>query len=450
MQPKIILDPRKEITTGVNKGRFHCKIKASIPVYVDGKKKWVARRAKTQVFATPKEFKMMMGDRPGSLQGQRDILDNLYAKAKTICKIPGLTPDQYIRYMEGKGNFESVTGMFDYYIGVCSEEDEETGEARDGNALALTGAKNFFCRYKGSNHISYAEITKEWLESCKKWALSEIKDENGKVVKKAVSPATFYLYCRELRTVMNLAVDPFKKITKDEIPFGEGKSKFKIPGSSKKKRKIKLDISTEQLIIEKNKILSFKAPNEPQFYSMDKYLNYWKASYFGNGSNMADVLRWKIKNIETVNGNKGILFKRKKTENTEEEEEPIFVLIGPELQEIINKEGNKSLDPEEYIFPVLNKKMNSAERNTAIREFCRMMNRSLKRAAKRMGLQIKLSSGSARYLMSTLLDRSGIPNTAIKQILGHNSLAMQDHYVSPYLMDLMKNINTILSEQKAG
>lgn len=440
MQPKIILDPRKQTTTGPNKGRYHCKIKVSIPVYTEGEKKWVPKRAKTNVFATKKEFKTIMGDRPGSMQELRDTLDECYKKAKTICKIPGLTPDQYIRLMEGKGNFESVTGMFDYYIGVCEKEDEETGEARDGNAIALKNAKSFFCRYKGSNHIAYAEITKEWLESCKKWAFNEIKDEDGTVIKKQVTPATFFMYCRGLRIVMNLAVDPFKKITKDEVPFGEGKSKFKIP-SSKKKRKIKLDIPTDQLITEKDKILSFVSPHP----AMNRYLNYWKTSYFGNGANMADVLRWKMKNVDM--SKKEIVFERKKTQNTEEDEDPIYILIGPELQGIINLEGNKSLDPEEYVFPVLKKGMNSAQRKAATLEFIMKMNRSLKRAAKLMNLQIKLSSGSARYLSSTLLDRMGIPKSTIKEILGHNSEGMQDHYVSPYVLELRKTINSILSVQ---
>lgn len=443
MQPKIILDPRKQTTTGPNKGRYHCKIKVSIPVYTDGVKTWIPRRAKTYVFATQKEFKTIMGDRPGSMQSLRDTLDDLYKKAKTVCKIPGITPDQYIRLMEGKGNFESVTGMFDYYIGVCQEEDKETGEARDGNALALINAKSFFCRYKGSNHIPYAEITKEWLENCKKWALTEIKDEDGKVIKKAVSPATFYMHCRGLRTIMNLAVDPFKKITVDEVPFGDGKNKFKIPSSSKKKRKIKLDIPTEQLIAEKDKILSFVSSHP----AMNSYLNYWKASYFGNGANMADVLRWKIGDVDI--SRKIIVFARKKTENTEEDSGPIEILVGDELQDVIHKEGNKSLDPDEYIFPVLNKKMNSAQRKAAVKDFIRRMNRSLKIAAKLMGLQIKLSSGSARYLMSTILDRSGIPETVIKELLGHNSLDMQKHYVSPYFLDLMKSINSILSLKSA-
>lgn len=438
MQPKIILDTRKVIKEGKNTGRFHAKIKLSVPVWVDGKKSWKPKRAKTGVFVTEAEFKSMMGDRtPAALKAKRDILDEAYVKAKSIAKISGLTPELYIRYMSGAGNFESVTGMFDWYISKCLEEDE-VGEARDGNAITLRNARSFFVRFKGSEYISFAEVTKEWLDDCKKWALNDKFNDKGELIKRKIAPASFYMYCRALRTVLNLAVDPFKKITLDNIPFGKGRSKFKIP-ASKRKRKVKLEMPLEKLLEQKELILKYVSEHP----AMNRYLNYWKISYFGNGANMADILRWKVGDIDTKNGI--LLFDRKKTENTEEDEEPIMVLITEELNTLLYKEGMRSFDPEDYILPVLKKGMNSAERKAAVLEFIMLMNRSLKRAAKAMGLEIKLSSGSARYLMSTILDRSGIPNTAIKEILGHNSLAMQNHYVSPYVMELRKTIAKLLA-----
>jgi integrase len=167
---------------------------------------------------------------------------------------------------------------------------------------------------------------------------------------------------------------------------------------------------------------------KPVFPSLDMYLNYWKASYFGNGANMADVLRWKIGEYNKEASI--ILFERKKTANTEEENEAIMVLVGDELKEIIAIEGNKSLDPEEYIFPVLKRGMSSAERKQAVLDFIRLMNRSLARAAKEMSLQVKLSAGSARYLSSTILDRLKVSKEDIAKRLGHADIYMQNHYVS--------------------
>jgi integrase/recombinase XerD len=440
MKPKIVLDTRTQITTGPDSGRYHVKIKASIVVIEDGEKAWKPRRAKTGVYMTEKEFTSMKKDRmPADIAEKKEIVNTFLRKAEDVCKIQGLTPDQFLQFVEGRGNFENVVGMFEYYINECLDENPETGEARNGNAMALQSALNFFVRYKGSNHISYAEITPQWLEDCKRWALTEQKDDKGNVIKKAVSPVTFYIHCRALRTIMNMAHDPFGKITKESIPFGHGKNKFKIPSSSKKKRKIKLELSTDTLIAQKNIILNHVSKHA----AVNKYLKYWKASYFGNGSNMDDVLRWKIGDYNKEN--QTIFFERKKTVNTEEDNEPIMVLVGEELKAIINELGNRSLDPTEYIFPVLNKGMNSAERKKAVKDFIRLMNRRLKVAAEEMKLEIALSSNSARYLTSTILDRSGIPKSVIKDLLGHNSEAMQNHYVSPYLVDLRKSILKILA-----
>jgi integrase len=421
MRPQIILDKKKITTTGPDAGRYHIKIRVYECVGNSDKKEWKPRFAKTDVFATEDEFEAMRTSRSKVVQAKWELVEKKFLKAKSICKdVKGLTGDQFIMLMDGAGNYESITGMFDFYIAECLKENE-AGEARDGNAIVLKNARDFFIRYKGSDQISYAEITREWLEGCRRWAFSEIKDAKGNVIKKPVSPSTFSMYCRALQTIMNMAQYRFNKISKDSIPFGKGK--FKI-SSGKKKRKIKLELPTEALIAEKNKILSCHGINP----AMAKYLNYWKASYFGNGANMADVLRWKIGEYNKEASI--ILFERKKTANTEEENEAIMVLVGEELKEIIAIEGNKSLDPEEYIFPILKRGMSSAERKQAVLDFIRLMNRSLARAAKEMSLQVKLSAGSARYLSSTILDRLKVSKEDIAKRLGHADIYMQNHYVS--------------------
>lgn len=447
MRPQIILDKKKITTTGPDAGRYHIKIRVYEPVT------YKPRFAKTHVFATPEEFEAMPTSRAKVVQAKYDIVKARLRKAEGICKdVRGLTGDQFIMLMDGAGNHESITGMFDFYIAECLKENE-AGEARDGNAIVLKNARAFFVRYKGSDQISYAEITREWLEGCRRWAFTELKDANGNVIKKPVSASTFSMYCRALQAVMNMAQYRFNKISKDSIPFGKGK--FKI-SSGKKKRKIKLELPTDKLIEQKNKILSFVSPLREKkdddgniamvkvFPAVDMFLNYWKASYFGNGANMADVLRWKI---GEYNKEAGIIrFERIKTANTEEDNEPIKIYVGEELKEIIAIEGNKSLDPEEYIFPVLKRGMTSAERKQAVLDFIRLMNRSLDRAAKSMDLQVKLSAGSARYLSSTILDRLKVSKEHIAKRLGHSGVYMQQHYVSADEMEIQMNMLKLLGQ----
>jgi len=437
MKPFIFFDDRSPIKDGPDADRCHLKIQLTIPVIVDGEKEWKKPRAKTGVYATEKEFEKMQGKRvPIALADKWEKVQAKLRKAEDIAKFKNLSPEKYLRLMDGSGSFEDVCGMFDYYIGECLKENA-TGEARDGNALALRTAKNFFIRYRGTDYIPYAEITKEWLEDCKAWALADEVNEKGKVVRKGLSPTSFYIYCRALRTILYLAVE-FDKITKDEVPFGLEKGKFKIPNTSKKKRKVKLELPLDQLIELKNKILK----HESEKPSVNKALNYWRIAFFGNGANMADVLRWKI--VQYDRERQLINFERKKTENTEEDNETITVMVGEDLRALIAKEGNRSVDPNEYIFPVLRKGMSSAERKQAVIDFVDFMNKRLKTARKEMGIDIKLTSSSNRYLLSTILDRSGIPKNVIKELLGHNTEEMQSHYSSPYFLELRKQLLSIM------
>jgi integrase/recombinase XerD len=416
MNPIIILDTRTAIIKGPDKGRYHIKIKLSFPVIKNGEKKWIPKRAKTKVYATEKEFASIMGSpRSTELKLKRDILDNLYQKAKDIASIQGLTPKQYINLMESSGNFDNVIGLFKWKI------DQMMKLERIGNASAIETAMNSFIRFKKSDFISFSEITVDWLNEYKRWMVQEEKN----------SVTTVYIYCRSLRHILKLAVDPFRKITEDSIPFGKGK--FKIPASKKGNRKFKFNYSKDEIIQEKNKILAYKATNP----KVNKALNYWKASFFGNGCNMADLLRWKRKDIH----DNVIIFLRKKTENTEEQNEPITVYLSEPLLDIINIEGNKTLNPDDYIFPVLNDGMNAVEQRNAVKKFTKLTNEYLEVAAEDMGLKMKLTTGSARYLMSTILRRHGIELTAIRDILGHESTQTTEHYADGTDLDLLKLIS---------
>lgn len=425
MSPIIVIDNRTAIKQGPDKGRYHIKIKLTFKGLQDGKKVWIYKRAKTNVYATEKEFKSMMGSRPSAeLKEKRDILDGFLSKAKELCKIEGLTPDQYIDLMEGSGKFDNIIDLFNWYIDKMKKED------RPGNASAMESAKNSFIKFRGSESISFSEITVDWLNDYKRWMLSE--DEKTQKVKQSIT--TVYIYSRALRVIFNTAVHPFRKISKDSIPFGKGK--FKIPASKKTNRKVQFTLELDDLIKEKNKILSYTSTDE----KLMKAVDFWKISYFGNGCNMADVARWKFKDYN----NDIIKFRRKKTELTEEGNEEIPIYVSKELKKIIQKHCNKSVNPDEYIFPIISNNLSAKEQHTTVKQFTKTTNKYLERAAADMDLKIPLTTGTARYLMSTILRRKGVNLTAIRDLLGHGSVDTTEHYADGTDVGLMKTINSIL------
>jgi integrase/recombinase XerD len=430
MIPKAILWTDTTIKEGPNKGLHPVKIRVTITEYVNGKKVFKVFRGTTNVHVSKSEFKsLMVSPKAKHLQEKRIVVDACLAKAASICKNRHITLEAFGREYYGAGNFESITGMFEWYLEKMDEDE------RTGNMAALTSAMRSLLSYKRhllkldkdsevEVSIGFAEITVEWMNGYKRWML-----ENGKAL------STVYIYARALRTIMHLAVSK-GKISKESIPFG--KDKFKIPASKAKNRKVKLSLPKDELIREKNKILDYVSDDHKVY----RALNYWKASFWANGCNMADLayMTFRDKDDRMIN------FQRKKTEYTEEDSEPIVVWLSDELREIIRIEGNKSVgDPDQYIFPILSKGMDHKKRLATIKQFTKVTNKWLKKAAKGMDLKIPLTSGTARYLTATLLRRHGIDLDSIRKRLGHSSTDTTEHYADDNDVDLMKSINKILA-----
>lgn len=431
MRPKIILDTRRSIKTRANKGRFQIKI----AVRIKEPGGWKTFRGETKVYATEEEFeKLMNSPKAKVLQEKRDAIDPWFDKAKELCKIPRITKNRFDTLYYSAGNFESITGLFDYQIGEMEKEDA-AGNARDGNAIAYRNAKSFFVRFKGGEYISYAEITEEWLNECKKWALTT--EMNGeKVIRKAIKPTSFYIYVRGLRAIMNLA-EGLGKIEKNDIPFGKGR--FKIPGSKPGGRKVKIRMSRVELQAEKQKVLNHVSEDA----RVNKALNYWRISFFCNGCNMADIayLRFKDYQVEFDE----IEFQRKKTQNTEEDNETILVYVGERLKELIRIEGNKVVgDPEAYLFPILKRGMTSKQRKTRIGQFVQTSNDYLRLAKKEMDFKGDLTTGTARYWLGTFLKRNGIDLSSIGSLYGHDSEKTTEHYADDHDIDFRKSVYNML------
>ena len=131
-----------------------------------------------------------------------------------------------------------------------------------------------------------------------------------------------------------------------------------------------------------------------------------------------------------------VTFDRKKTENTERDKQSITVYINDRMRAVIRKYGNKSLDPESYVFPILRPGMSSKQRKSTIREYIKDTNELLAIAQSEINkdrkekekLTVKLTTGTARYTTATLLKKHGIDLSTIAKALGHGSEATTEHY----------------------
>jgi integrase len=396
----VILDKRTKSTTGENAGKYPIKIKVNFKSREGRKNKYQVRRFQTGVFAKEGEFNRKKND-PAVIIA--------LGKATELFK-NGLGINEFERLFTGSGGLENIKTTFDYII------DRLRAEGRDGTALAYSNALSSFKKYKGE-FIAFGSITVEWLKDYERWMKKERIEGEGKQKKiiKAHSINTIGIYCRALRTIFNQAID-LKIISRESFPFGV--RKFVIPSG---KRQIRKAYSGE----EKNIILLHRSAIE----EVNKGLDYWAYQFFSDGCNMADVAYLKFKDID----GDFLSFDRKKTENTEREKQSIDVYINPRMREVINKWGNKSLDPNAYVFPIINQDMTSRQRKEAIRQFIKDINALLSLAQAEINkekevLKIKLTTGTARYTAPTLLKRHGIDLKVIAKTMGHGSEATTSNY----------------------
>lgn len=404
MRPSVCvcLDTRKMSTTGDNKNKYPIKIKVNYKVREGQKNRYVVRRYPTGMFCKKNEL-AKMEKHPTVILALAKAVD-LYGKKLSIT--------EFERLYTGSGNLEDIKSVFDYAIKKLREEE------RDGTADSYEQALHSFTVFKG-DYISFESISVDWLKDYERWMRKERTIKVGRKPKDKVIPprsfTTIGIYCRALRTIFNLAID-LKIISRDTFPFGV--RKYVIPTG---RRQTKKAFPRE----EKNLVLSHRSEDP----GINKGLDFWAYQYFCDGCNMADVAYLKFKNIE----GDFLSFDRKKTENTERDRQPVDVYINERMREVINRYGNKSLNPDDYVFPILRAGMSSKERKGTIKEFIKDINELLSRAQKEINkegikLTVSLTSGTARYTAATLLKRHGIDLSTIAKALGHGSESTTEHY----------------------
>lgn len=394
----ITLDKRRMSTTGEHKDKYPIKIKVNFKVREGKGNKYVVRRYPTGVFCKPGEFNKKKNDSTVILAHAKAV--ELYGK--------NLSVTVFERMFTGSGGLEDIKTVFEFAIKKLREEE------RDGTAGAYQQALSSFTRFKGE-FISFDSVTVDWLKEYERWMVKEHRDKKGQVIQEGHSITTVGIYCRALRTIFNLAID-LKIISGDSFPFGV--RKYVIPTG---KRKIKKAFTRE----EKNLILSHRSERA----EVNMALDFWAYQYFANGCNMADVAYLQTKDID----GDFLTFDRKKTENTEREKQSITVYITARMREIILRHGNRSLDPDAYVFPILKPGLTSKQRKETIKDFIKDVNKLLAEAQSEMNkdsarLSIKLTTGTARYTAATLLKRHGIDLSVIAKALGHGSESTTEHY----------------------
>lgn len=384
----------------------------SIQFYFDRKRVF----ASTGVTLSPEDFDYVTKGKPrtNELKGIKAELENQIFKANSI--IDDLKGDFTLKrakklfldstYQTDKN---SVFGGFDAYVRTL----EGNGQVK--TAESYRSAKKILETYSGS--LTYTQVTPEFLESFEDWLLME----------KGKSITTLAIYLRNLRTILNRALDSDLLIRKN-YPFGKGK--YIIPTG----RNVKKALTIEHI----RAIKEFKTiPGSPS----DKAKDFFLFSYLSNGINFKDIARLKNENIK---GDQ-IHFVRAKTIRTRRDYTPIKTSIRNETLAIIEKWRNPDQSPQAYLFPILSKGLSPRQETDRIQDFTKKTNAKLKEIGEALKLPLKLTTYVARHSFSSIaINKGGAPIEYISEALGHSSLNTTRNYIDSFEDKRIKQITDSL------
>ena len=283
-----------------------------------------------------------------------------------------------------------------------------------GNANIYRDSYNSIKRFKKTDKLDFlfSEIDINWFNDYEKWMISIDKAETS-----------MSLLFRTLRSAFNKAIEQ-NIVHKNDYPFDSFKmSKFNL--KTKKRAIAKSDIKN---------ILNLEISKERELMQLSKDI--FVFSYLQSGINPTDIANLKYENV--IEGR--VQYVRQKTKRL------INIPIQQEAQKILDKYYTPTANLDDYIFPILDKRVHKTamQRHSRIHKILGKVNVNLKEIAKRAGIEAKLTMYVARHSFATVLKRSGVNTSIISESLGHSSEKVTQSYLSRFensqIDEAMKNL----------
>lgn len=269
-----------------------------------------------------------------------------------------------------------------------------------GTAAWYTCAKNSIERFVGKS-VKFASITPPWLEEYE----SHMLEEGNKYT-------TISINMRALRAILN---DGIKAgiLPQSQYPFSVGKKdgKYVIPEGEGRK-----------IALNENQVLAvFRCPLLPD---QERWRDLWIFSFYCNGANISDILRFKYENV------KGdyIEWFRGKTVDTSKKKIQVRAFIRKELRDIIIRYGNPDVSPSNYIFPILKPGLTPMEERMIIQNSIHTINKKMTMIGKALKIG-NITTYWARHSWASISRRGGVSLFGISKGMGHKSLSTTQIYL---------------------
>lgn len=381
----VSLDTRRS-----NKKKLYpVKLRATFQVIKKGKKAWVQKYYPLKKFCTKTDFKSIQST-PRTTK-QKDIKNAMIAAQQKANKIleshTFVNIELFDRLYNSAGKLELVSSVFDIKISELEKE------GRIGTADLYRAVKNSM-----PEGLSFYEITLDWIRE----------------YAKGRNLTTAAIYLRHLRAVYNKAMG-MKLVNSDLYPFGRGGYTIK----KTKARKIALSEA------DKNRLINITDP------ALRWSIDMWLVSYYCYGLNMTDVCALRVKDLK----DDVLMISRAKTGNE------LIIPLRKEVKEIIARHGNRTLNPNDYVFPVLQDGLTARQIKNRVKDFTKQVNAGLKKVQEKLEFPIKLTTYTARHTSAMMALRKGASLELIQEMLGHGSKTTTEDYMSGFDLDTKRAIS---------
>ncbi len=269
-----------------------------------------------------------------------------------------------------------------------------------GNAGVYKYSRTSLLKFTGQRlQIPFSDIDAVWLRRYENWLRTS-----------GCGDTTISQLFRTLRSVFNKAVE-LQLVKRDYYPFDA----YKVS---------KFDTRTKKRAITKEDVRKVIALDLSQGYPSERLArDIFVFSYFGAGINFADVALLKYGNVRDGR----VQYVRKKTGK------PINFLLTEEMRNIIAKYQRQGQTDEDYIFPILDRRVHRTEQQRYDRthKVLTNTNRWLRKIGQRVGIE-HLTTYVARHTFATVLKRSGVNIAIISESLGHSDLSTTQIYLDSF------------------
>ena len=304
------------------------------------------------------------------------------------------TADTLVSHFRSQIQCGSVVELYDKLIADMKREKQL------GNAEVYKYSRASLLKFTGQRlQIPFRNIDTKWLRRYEDW-----------LRQRGSSDTTISQLFRTLRSVFNKAVES-QLVKRDYYPFDA----YKVS---------KFDTRTKKRAVGKEDIRQIIALDLTEFRPLARLArDIFVFSYFGAGINFADIALLKYGNIQ----NGRVQYIRKKTGK------PINFRLTDEMHAIISKYRRGSETDEDYIFPILDRRIHKTEQQQfdRIHKMRRNTNCWLRKIGQTVGIE-HLTTYVARHTFATVLKRSGVNIAIISESLGHSDLSTTQIYLDSF------------------